>query len=121
MSYKPRIPRYDIRFRREELKLTLSEVARRAQCDLGLISNIEKGRRLISIAVAPRLAEVLGMEIIDLLYPKNDPKVVKQGVREEQRKVEAQRAALEEQLRQISPRKGKRTKATKETPATEVA
>jgi transcriptional regulator with XRE-family HTH domain len=55
-----------VRARRKELGLSLADVARRAGCDISVLSRIENGIRGVSDALKPRLAAALETDPAEL-------------------------------------------------------
>lgn len=56
-----------IRSRREQKKLTQAELATASQIDRSYLSQVEKGKRRISLEVAHRIATALGCTVEDLI------------------------------------------------------
>lgn len=55
---------------RRELKLTIYDVAKKAEMSAANVSRIEKGKQGCSVASAARLAKVLGISEEMILYPE---------------------------------------------------
>lgn len=59
-----------LRKAREQAGLTIAELATAAGVDRGNLSRIERGRTNASLESAERLAKVLGISELEILYPK---------------------------------------------------
>ena len=58
----------NVRFRRQSLGFTQAELAARADIDRAYISNIEQGRKNISLTTLQKLADSLEVEPAQLLF-----------------------------------------------------
>lgn len=59
-----------LRKAREQAGLTIAELATAAGVDRGNLSRIERGRTNASLESAERLAKVLGISELEILYPE---------------------------------------------------
>jgi transcriptional regulator with XRE-family HTH domain len=59
-----------LRKAREQAGLTIAELAAAAEVDRGNLSRIERGRTNASLESAERLAKVLGISELEILYPE---------------------------------------------------
>ena len=95
-----RLPRFDITNRRTELGMSIAEVGRRTGIDHGLLSRIEAGKRRVSLNLAPLLSQVLGMEVVALLYPPGpESEEIRNELRAAMKAAEDEVEYLKEQLR----------------------
>jgi len=56
----------------EKEKITQAELAKRLEVSVGLVSLYLGGKRKIGKKVAPKVSELTGVPILDILYPQKE-------------------------------------------------
>ena len=60
-----------IKEKRIQMGISQVELAEKCQCSQGHISDIEKGKQSPSPSLAKKIADILGIDIMEILFPEN--------------------------------------------------